>query len=91
MKNKTVVNNWLDGVTGSSEHLTTDGLSLFSYQMKIGQTMADGSKQVLNVMSPNFYSQTTSHHVSLAKCRKVEIIEPVLIRNGWSVWYMFPA
>ena len=73
MNNQNVVKNWLQGKRGKSQNMDTDGLSLFSYNMKIGQTLTKEKehdlkiKQVLDVTAPNFYSQTTSTHVNLAK------------------------
>jgi len=76
MNNQNVVKNWLQGKKGKSQNMDTDGLSLFSYNMKIGQTLTIEKndvyseikiKQVLDVTAPNFYSQTTSTHVNLAK------------------------
>ena len=46
----------------------TDGYDLYSYQLKIGETLPDGSKILYNytVCTDNFISATTSQHVNLA-------------------------
>ena len=91
MTNRQVVESWKNGKKGKSSNgnLRTDGKNLFSYQMLIGTTYK-GKKISLNVMSPNFYSITTSQHCSLAKGNSDEIIEPIPKRIGYSVWFNFP-
>ena len=50
MKNEQVVENWTQGRQGKSLHMETDGKSLFSYEMKIGETWRiDASKQERNI------------------------------------------
>ena len=40
-KNKQVVTNWLNGLSGSNGHsLRTDGKELYSYELRIGTTFA---------------------------------------------------
>ena len=98
MKNEQVVANWINGIRCNSLHLSTDGNSIFSYDMKIGETQEEtkgineglAMKVGLNVQSPNFYSNTTSHHVGLVKRYADKMTEPVSIRKGFSLWYLFP-
>jgi len=90
MTNDKVTSNWYCGKKGKSGTMETDGNSLFSYQMKIGQTLTNGEKQGLNVQKPFFYSQTTSHHVGLVKRYADEMVNPVSIRRGYSLWFLFP-
>lgn len=91
MTNKQVVEAWSKGEKARSNNMHSDGISLYSYKMKIGQTMSNGEKQVLNVQSPYFYSQTTSQHVGIAKQYADKIVKPVpaslLATRGW---YVFP-
>ena len=90
MTNEKVTEQWTKGKRGESLHMTTDGFSLFSYEMKIGQTLTNGQKQGLNVQSPFFYSQTTSKHVGIVRRHANKMIDPKIIKNGWNVWYLFP-
>ena len=100
MTNEQVVKSWINNQTGKSLHMTTDGKSLYSYNMKIGETRTGRvfnggcweheKKYGLNVQKPFFYSQTTSTHVGIVKRYADIMIEPVTVRNGWSVWYLFP-
>ena len=94
MTNEKVAEQWMKGNHGKSLHMATDGLSLFSYEMKIGQTLVNGEKQGLNVQSPYFYSQTTSKHVGLVRCYADKMVNPVSIdKKGFVMsypWYVFP-
>ena len=51
MTNNKVCEAWIEGKKAKSNTMSTDGISLFSYSMKIGQTLTNGFKQVLNVQS----------------------------------------
>ena len=90
MRNETVVENWVNGKIGHSLTMQTDGKSIFSYEMKIGQTLINGEKQGLNVQKPFFYSQTTSKHVGIVKRCADNMVNPVSIKRGYSLWYLFP-
>lgn len=91
MTNKQVVKAWMRGEYAQSNNMRSVGGSLFSYEMKIGQTMSNGEKQVLNVQSPYFYSQTTSQHVGLAKQYAEKVIKPVPVHSHFGgTWYVFP-
>ena len=97
MTNQEVTQNWINGKIGESLHMSTDGKSIFSYQMKIGEThiIKEGGfltkkKIGLNVQSPFFYSKTTSKHVGLVKRYADAMINPVSIKKGYSLWYLFP-
>ena len=91
MKNSNVVDYFRNNkkAKSSNGNLSTDGQKLYSYNMLIGITK-NNKKLVLDVMSPNFYSKTTSNHVSLAKNISDEIIKPIPKRIGYGVWYEFP-
>ena len=94
MTNQEVTQNWINGKFGESLHMSTDGISIFSYQMKIGQTLTNGEKQGLNVQKPFFYSRTTSNHVGLVKRYADNMVNPVGIdKKGFVLsypWYVFP-
>jgi hypothetical protein len=92
MTNDKVCKAWIEGKKAKSNSMKTDGISLFSYQMKIGQTLTNGLKQVLNVQKPYFYSMTTSKHVGIAKSYCSRIVNPVPIHSYTfgGHWYVFP-
>ena len=97
MTNEQVVKCWINNRKGKSLHMTTDGKSLFSYRMKIGETVHESNglwsankKHGLNVQKPFFYSQTTSKHVGIVRRYADQMINPVSIRRGYSIWYLFP-
>tara|TARA_R110000824_G_scaffold400078_1_gene606807 strand:- start:331 stop:609 length:279 start_codon:yes stop_codon:yes gene_type:complete len=92
MTNNKVCKAWVEGKKAKSNTMRTDGISLFSYKMKIGQTLTNGKKEVLNVRKPYFYSMTTSNHVGIALQYCYNIVKPVPIYSylyGGS-WYVFP-
>jgi hypothetical protein len=69
MRNENVAARWSYGRVGSTRHLMTDGVNLYSYQLKIGTTNPQGKKILFDYTSPggDFRSQTTSCHVGLAR------------------------
>ena len=68
MKNNDVINAWIHGYEARTLNLSTDGKFMSSYDLVIGYTNDLGQVFVLDYTSPdNFYSQTTSTHVGLAK------------------------
>ena len=75
MKNRDVVKAWWWGREAKSGHLKTDGASLWSYNLKIGEVVAS-EKIVYNYRSSGqFVSATTSKHVGLA-ARFGKVVEP---------------
>ena len=95
MSNNKVCRAWIEGKKAKSNSMQTDGISLFSYSMKIGQTLSNGKKEVLNVRKPYFYSMTTSKHVSTALKYCYNIVKPAPTHSycyGGAVqtWYVFP-
>jgi hypothetical protein len=70
MTNAQVVQAWAAGKAGKAGNLSTDGVSLWSYRLQIGDTMLSGRKVVYDYTSGGSHgwvSQTTSCHVGLAK------------------------
>lgn len=70
MKIKEIPLAWKDNRNArtKSNSFSTDGRSLYSYNLKIGYTNEFGQKVLLNYTSEsnNFQSHTTSRHVNLA-------------------------
>jgi len=75
MRNCQVAAAWAAGRTASTQHMTTDGDRLWSYNLVIGFTEDDGSKVAIDYTAPHFVSMTTSCHVGLAK-RVADWAEP---------------
>jgi len=97
MTNEQVVKSWINNQAGKSLHMSTDGKSLFSYEMKVGKTVYETNglwsadkKHGLNVQSPFFYSRTTSKHVGIVRRYADKMIDPKTVKNGYSIWYVFP-
>lgn len=70
MRNEQVVKAWTVGKAAKGGNLRTDGVSLWSYRLQIGDTMLGGDKVVYDYTakgSHGYRSQTTSCHVGLAK------------------------
>ena len=66
MTNQNVIKSWLSGQAAGGGNIFTDGVKLYSYSLLIGT----GSGTTIfdhTAGGGSFYSQTTSHHVSLAK------------------------
>jgi hypothetical protein len=97
MTNEKVIRNWINNRKGKSLNMSTDGKSLFSYRMKIGETVHEtnglwsaNKKHGLNVQKPYFYSQTTSKHVGIVKRYADKMVNPKPIQKGFYTWYLFP-
>ena len=70
MRNAQVAQAWAAGKAARTANLSTDGVSLYSYGLQIGDTMLSGKKVVYDYTSGGSHgwiSQTTSCHVGLAK------------------------
>lgn len=79
MKNIEVVKSFLIGCIASTEHVTTDGTRLWSYNTCIAEKSIVDGKVVL-IINNTKYSQTTSHHQSLLN-REVPVTYNVLYTN----------
>ncbi len=75
MKNKEVIQSFINNNYGRAGNLMTDGNDLFSYGLKIGETRV-GYKVVFNyTASGEYQSKTTSKHVRLAERCGAKLIE----------------
>ena len=69
MTNEQVVRAWMRGEPAEAGNLRTDGQSLWSYKLLIGETRAEG-RTIRDYTSGGlmgFVSNTTSKHVNLTK------------------------
>jgi len=66
LRNESVVYAWTNGERAASGHMSTDGVDLFSYSLKIA-SRADSETRIWDYTARGKYvSQTTSCHVGLA-------------------------
>ena len=86
MKNELVINSWTRGVAASSHNgaLRTDGVSLYSYNLRIGYRARSGSTILGDYTSPGggFYSMTTSQHVGKARAIACHVMHPAVFENS---------
>ena len=80
VRNSEVVTSWTEGNPAQNHRasFSTDGKSLYSYQLKIGDTCEVTDKKILRDHTANgrwdYRSQTTSCHVGLAR-HKADLID----------------
>lgn len=65
MKNSDVAAAWYYGKMAKSGSLRSDGKSIFSYAMKIGEINETGDRVVFDYRITGV-SRTTAHHIELA-------------------------
>jgi len=86
MRKDEVIDRWSRGVAGKTGNnsLSTDGVSLFSYNLRIGYRSLSGSMIVGNYTSKggSYYSQTTSTHVGLAARSAHYVMHPTVFENS---------
>jgi len=77
MTNESVANAWRNNLIASTKNMRTDGVNLYSYNLRIGYT-ENGKKVAINhtAAGGSFYTITTSNHVSYAKKVSDVIEEP---------------
>jgi len=77
-----VIEAWLAGNPARTQNnsLSTDGDTLYSYNLQIGYKSIHGRAMVKDYRAPNNISQTTSTHVGLAISA---INDPGAIRNPY--------
>ena len=80
MKHSQVIRNWTEGEEARGSRMTTDGITLYSYDLVIGHQFDDGSFVIFNYTTKGdaFKSVTTSRHVNLAirLVPSAKVIEP---------------
>lgn len=66
MKNISVARAWVSGSAAKTKHMSTDGESLWSYNLLIAKRSPYGKNVYDYTASGEFVSVTTSKHVGLA-------------------------
>ena len=83
--NANVAKNWALSIVSHSNNkqLTTDGKSLFSYNLCIGKTI-DGQKVVFDFTAPagHMVSSTTSTHVGYARRYADQVMDVDVARHA---------
>ena len=86
MRNELVIDAWTRGVaaTNHTNTLRTDGVNLYSYNLRIGYRARAGSTVVGDYTSPGggFYSVTTSCHVGKARGIACHVMHPAVFENS---------
>eukprot|EP01047_Picozoa_sp_COSAG01_P110911 COSAG01_NODE_39709_length_473_cov_0.516043_1_plen_116_part_00 len=74
--NSRVIYSWMNSKPWKSLRMSTDGFSLYSYNLEIGHTK-DGKKVLKDYTAKGLgcYSQTTSTHVNMCKKYADKIID----------------
>ena len=85
-RNDQVIASWRRGVSAISHNgnLHTDGVNLFSYNLRIGFRAKSGTTILADFTSPggSFQSMTTSCHVGKARMSADHIMHPVIFQNS---------
>jgi len=73
-KKQKVAEAWIRGQVASTDNFFTDGQSLYSYSLKIGETL-ESKKIVFDYTSKgeNYVTKTTSQHVQAARNAGAEL------------------
>ena len=66
MRNISVARAWASGSFAKTKHMSTDGESLWSYNLLIAKRSSHGKDVYNYTASGEFVSATTSKHVNLA-------------------------
>ncbi len=86
MRNELVIDAWTRGVAADSHNgaLRTDGVNLYSYNLRIGYRSRSGSCIVGDYTSPGggFHSSTTSCHVGKARVAAQHVMHPTVFENS---------
>ena len=86
MRNELVIDSWMRGVPASSHNgnLRSDGVNLYSYNLRIGYRARSGSTVVGDFTSPggDFRSMTTSSHVGKARGIACHVMHPAVFENS---------
>jgi len=86
MRNELVIDAWTRGVAADSHTgaLRTDGVNLYSYNLRIGYRARSGSTVVGDYTSPggDFRSMTTSQHVGKVRGIAGHVMHPTVFENS---------
>ena len=86
VRNELVIEAWLDGIAADSHTgaLRSDGVNLYSYNLRIGYRARSGSTVVGDFTSPggSFQSMTTSQHVGKVRWRADHVMHPAVFQNS---------
>ncbi len=86
VRNEQVIDAWTRGVKADSHTgaLRTDGVNLYSYNLRIGYRAKSGSTVLGDFTSPGgaFYSVTTSCHVGKVRAIAGHVMHPVVFNNS---------
>ena len=89
VSNSEVAEAWGNGRTATAANFFTDGSELYSYRLRIGETI-DGKKVLYDYTKKSgfFKSMTTSRHVGLARQHCDELrTPPVQSYTLYRQWY----
>ena len=85
MRNELVINAWTRGVADShTGALRTDGVNLYSYNLRIGYRAKPGATILGDYTSPGggFHSVTTSCHVGKVRGIANHVMHPAVFENS---------
>ena len=86
VRNEQVIDAWTRGVKADSHTgaLRSDGVNLYSYNLRIGYRSRSGTTVVGDFTSPggDFRSQTTSQHVGKVRWRADHVMHPTVFENS---------
>mgnify|MGYP001606216548 CR=1 FL=1 len=77
VRNNQVAQAWKRGESAQSGRMSTDGLSVMSYGLRVGYTTPEGRKVALAYRGKHMRSMTTSHHVGLVMAVADETRNPM--------------
>ena len=85
-RNELVIDAWIDGIAADSHTgaLRSDGVNLYSYNLRIGYRAKSGTTVVGDFTSPggDFRSVTTSCHVGKVRWRADHVMHPTVFENS---------
>jgi len=85
-RNEQVIDSWIRGVAADSHTgaLRSDGVNLYSYNLRIGYRAKSGTTVVGDFTSPggDFRSVTTSCHVGKVRWSANHVMHPAVFQNS---------
>ena len=86
MRNEEVIDSWMRGVAADSHTgaLRSDGVNLYSYNLRIGYRARSGATVVGDYTSPGggFRSMTPSHHVGRVRWPADPVMLPTVFEKS---------